>query len=149
MEEIKELLDITKRLKDKYHRDFTLDGKLEGDIGEVLVADMYGLELYESNSPIHDGEEITTKRKVQIKSSFKKNCYITGHNVPDFFIGINIHPDGTFEELFNGPGEFLIKHYIKARSLKLSRDNFYNLSFGVLTELNEQVPKELKIKRIK
>lgn len=149
MQEIEELLNITQRLKEKYQRDFTLDGKLVGDIGEVLVAEKYGIQLYESNSPVHDGEEKLTGRKVQIKSSFKRNCYLTGHTVPDYFIGINIHPDGSFEELFNGPGEFLIQHYIKARNLKLSRDNFYNLSYGILKGLNNKVPKDQKIKIIK
>jgi hypothetical protein len=149
MKEIKELLAITKKLKDKYpEKGFTLDGKLVGDIGEVLVAEKYGLELLPENTPIHDAKEKSTGRLIQIKSSFKKNCYLPGHAVPEFFIGININTDGSFEELFNGPGEYLIEHYVKARNIKLSRDNFYGLSYGVLLKLNKEVPVHLKIKTV-
>lgn len=48
MKEIKQLLSITKLLKDNplnHGRTFTLDGKLVGDIGEVLASEKYGLEL--------------------------------------------------------------------------------------------------------
>ena len=47
MKEISQILAITQSLRDKYAhlgKQFTLDGKLVGDIGEVLVAerDCYG-----------------------------------------------------------------------------------------------------------
>jgi hypothetical protein len=45
MQEIKQLLSITKTLKEKYNRSFSLDGRLVGDIGEVLAAEKYCLEL--------------------------------------------------------------------------------------------------------
>ena len=44
MQEIKQLIAITQSLKEKYkhhNKNFTLDGKLVGDIGEVLVAEHY------------------------------------------------------------------------------------------------------------
>ncbi len=37
MKEIKQILAITKKLKVKYGRNFLLDGKLVGDIAEVLA----------------------------------------------------------------------------------------------------------------
>ena len=54
MKEIKQLLEITGRLKKQYGRNFTLDGRLVGDIGEVLTAEKYGLELLSENTHIHD-----------------------------------------------------------------------------------------------
>lgn len=57
MQEITELLKIINQLKvkfEKHNRHFSLDGKLVGDIGEVLCAEQYGLELYPSNFPIYD-----------------------------------------------------------------------------------------------
>ena len=74
MKEIKQLLEITKKLRDnpKYQgRKFSLDGKLVGDKGEVLVAEKYGIKLFPENDIIHDGEEIATGRKVQIKKRQK------------------------------------------------------------------------------
>ena len=53
MQEIQQLLAITKQLLDNPNcqgRKFSLDGKLVGDIGEVLAAEKYGLELLSENA---------------------------------------------------------------------------------------------------
>ena len=151
MKEISQILKITQALRDKYShlgKQFTLDGKLVGDIGEVLVSEKYGIELYDENAPIHDGYEIATGRKVQIKSSFKYYSYFPYGDVPEYFLSVNISENGDLEELFNGPGRYIVEHYIVARKLKPYRKTFYTLSKGVLLKLNEQVPKEDKIKVI-
>lgn len=145
MKEIKELLAITKTLRGKYGRTFTLDGKLVGDIGEVLVAQEYGLELLPESSKIHDAIETSTNRKVQIKSSFKGYSYFPGEGkeIPDYFISVNITEEGNLEEMFNGPGEFIRKEYIIARKLKSTGE--YSLSRGVLEKLNKKVERTNKI----
>lgn len=106
MQEIKQLLSITKLLKEKYKRSFSLDGRLVGDIGEVLAAEKYGLELLSENTFRYDAKEIATSRMVQIKASFKNNSYFPfGENkLPDCFLSINILENGDIEELYNGPG---------------------------------------------
>jgi hypothetical protein len=43
MQEIKQLLEITQKLRTQYQRSFSLDGHLVDDIGEVLAAEKYGL----------------------------------------------------------------------------------------------------------
>ena len=151
MQEIKELLAITKKLKDKYihlNKQFSLDGKLVGDIGEVLVAEKYGIELYDENTAVYDGFEIATGRKVQIKASFKNYSYFPyGENkLPDFFLSVNILENGELEELYNGPGSFVMEHYIEAKKLKHYKESYYNLSKGRLKALNDLVPQEYKIK---
>ena len=147
MKEIKQLLEITKALKEKYpSKNFTLDGKLVGDIGGVLVSEKYGLELYSENAIIHDGEERVSGRKVQIKSSFKNYSYFPFAHVPEYFLSINISNDGEIEELFNGPGQFIVEHYIKARNLKAYNKTWYTLSKGVLQRLNNEVSLKDKIK---
>ena len=153
MQEIKELLAITKRLKDKYihlNKQFSLDGKLVGDIGEVLVAEKYGIELYDENTAIYDGFEITTGRKVQIKASFKNYSYFPyGENkLPDYFLSVNILENGELEELYNGSGSFLMEHYINKHNLKHYKESYYTLSKGRLRELNALVPAEEKIKEV-
>lgn len=154
MLEIKQLLEITKKLRDNpkhQGRQFSLDGKLVGDIGEVLAAEQYGIKLYDENAPIHDGEEIATGRKVQIKSSFKNYSYFPfgADKLPDYFLSINILENGELEELYNGPGHFIMDHYIIARNLKHYKETFYTLSKGRLKELNKQVPIEYKINKMK
>ncbi len=154
MEEIKQLLEITQKLKAKYihlNKQFSLDGKLVGDIGEVLAAEKYGLKLLDENAPIHDAEEITTGRMVQIKSSFKGYCYFPCGNerIPAYFLSINILETGEIVEIFNGPGKFIAEHYILKNNLKPYKNSYYTLSKGRLKELNELVPKEDKIKIVK
>lgn len=151
MLEIKQLLEITQKLRTQYQRSFSLDGRLVGDIGEVLVAEKYGLELYSENTAVHDGFEKATGRKVQIKASFKNYSYFPyGDNkLPDYFLSVNITENGELEELFNGPGHFIVEHYIKARGLKHYNETFYTLSKGILKELNKRVLIEEKIKFVK
>ncbi|WP_264558634.1 DUF6998 domain-containing protein [Flavobacterium sp. N2270] len=148
MQEIKQLLSITKTLKEKYKRSFSLDGRLVGDIGEVLAAEKYGLELLSENAFKHDAKEIATCRMVQIKSSFKNNSYFPfgEDKIPDYFLSINILENGDIEELFNGPGTYILEHYIKPRKLKHYKNTYYTLSKGVLRELNKEVLEKDKIK---
>lgn len=151
MQEIQQLLAITSALKEKYkhhNKSFTLDGKLVGDIGEVLVAEQYGLTLYGDNTPVHDGfvtgDEI---KKVQIKASFNNYFYFSKDlkNMPQYFIAVQLKEDGTFEEVFNGLGVLI---YDKMLShLPNERKHNYRLSVKKLLELNDD-PENDKIKRI-
>ena len=151
MEEIKQLLAITQKLKVRYehlNKRFTLDGKLVGDIGEVLAAEKYGLELFKENTEIHDAKEIATGRLIQIKSSFKGNSFFPfgKERQPHYFLSLHLSEDGEITELFNGPGQFIIDHYINVRNLKPYKNLYYTLSKGVLEELNSLVAKSQKIK---
>ena len=104
MQEIQQLLAITRALKEKYklhNKSFTLDGKLVGDIGEVLVAEQYGLTLYGDNTPFHDGFVTGDEnKKVQIKASFNNYFYFSKdlNNIPQYFIAVQLKEDGTFED---------------------------------------------------
>lgn len=154
MQEIKQLLEITKQLKEKYKplgRNFSLDGKLVGDIGEVLAAEKYGLELLSENAYKHDAKELATGRMIQIKASFKNYSYFPhgADKLPDYFLSINILENGEIEELFNGPGHFIVERYIKARKLNHYKETYYTLSKGFLKALNNEVPKDQKIKVVK
>jgi len=151
MQEIKQLLALTTKLRTQYGRNFSLDGRLVGDIGEVLVAEKYGIKLYPENTAVYDGHEIATGRKVQIKASFKNYSYFPycPTKLPDYFLSINILENGEIEELFNGPGHFIVEHYIILRKLKHYKESYYNLSKGVLKALNKLVLDGEKIKIIK
>lgn len=152
MKEIKELLKITHKLRERYKKQkkqFSLDGKLVGDIGEVLAAEKYGLRLLNENARVHDAEEKATGRMVQIKSSFKGYYYFPYGNPPEFFLANKIEEDGTLTEIFNGPGEYVVEQYIKARKIKHYKHHYYTLSRGVLEELNEEVDEKDKIKIVK
>ncbi len=151
MQEIQQLLAVTRALKEKYKhhcKSFTLDGKLVGDIGEVLVADHYGLTLYGDNKKVYDGFVTGDEnKKVQIKASFNNYFYFSKdlNNIPEYFIAVQLKEDGTFEEVFNGLGALI---YDKMLShLPNERKHNYRLSVKKLQELNND-PKNEKIRRI-
>lgn len=152
MEEIKQLLAITNKLRKQYpSKNFSLDGKLVGDIGEVLVAEKYGINLYKENAFKYDGKEIAPPhREVQIKASFKYNSYFPfgEDKIPEHFLSVNINNDGTLEELFNGPGKYIYDNYIVARNLKGYKNTEYQLAKNILLKLNKEVPSKDKIKEI-
>ncbi|HNQ67965.1 MAG TPA: hypothetical protein PKN32_06285 [Bacteroidales bacterium] len=149
MQEIKELLKITTKLKEKYcrfGRNFTLDGRLVGDIGEVLAAEKYDLNLLPENTPVHDGEEKNEpKRKVQIKASFKGNFQFPYGVIPNYFLSLQIDETGELTEIYNGPGKFVYDNYIVKNNLKAYKNSYYTLSKGSLMKLNSLVPKAEKI----
>lgn len=151
-EEIELLFAAINRLKEKYkhhNKLFTLDGKLVGDIGEVLVAEHYGLTLYGNNSPIHDGFVTSDKSKqVQIKASFNNYFYFTKNitKIPQYFIAVLLKEDGTFEEIYNGTGALVYEKLLS--HLPTERKHSYTLSSKKLQVLNND-PENDKIKLLK
>lgn len=104
------------------HRTFTIDGKLVGDLGEVIAALAYDLELGEVNQHNHDA--VTPDgRQVQIKASFG-DASLTFKTVPDYYLGIKLHRDGRFEEVFNGPGHVIHQHYAHRQGIGVNLLSF-------------------------
>ena len=102
-DKIKELYKITTELECTYPgRKFTVDGHLVGSIGEVIVAEHYGLSLLPNSTKIHDAVSKEGKM-VQIKTTQVKGISISSE--PDYVIVIRILSDGSWEEVYNGPGK--------------------------------------------
>ena len=71
-EAVKELYAVTGRLEAMYPgRRFTPDGHMVGSLGEVVAAEMHGLELFEASHPIHDA--VAPDGKL-VHFSTLKNC---------------------------------------------------------------------------
>ena len=143
-----ELLKLVKELKKEYpHKEFTLDGRLVGDIGEILVEENYQLKLYDSIKAKYDAETKNGK-KVQIKATFKSSLGFPCEEsvVPDYYLGIKINHDGSFIEIYNGPG---IKIWNAVKHLKVPKNNLYNVSVKKLEIINESVRKEERIPKRK
>lgn len=97
------------KLKEQFpEKAFTIDGRLVGDVGEVIAALEYAIDLYKVQTPVHDGET-SDGRKVQIKAAFKDELSLTA--VPEFYLGIRLFEDGAHEEIFNGPGSVIAERY--------------------------------------
>lgn len=123
-------------------KEFTIDGRLVGDIGEAIVQRDYEITLYEGLAKDYDGETPCGK-KVQIKATFKDS--LTFKKVSDYYLGIKIFENGTYEEIFNGPGNVIATEYSHRKGF-----GEYLLSFPNkrLRELSANIPSEARIKKL-
>lgn len=137
-EAVKQLLEIVERLRNAYkdqNKQFTLDGRLVGDIGEVLVEEAYEIKLFEDLQKHHDATS-TDGRLVQIKATMKDHLTFPVDHTPTYYIGIKIHSDGTFTEIFNGPG-LVARQAVKNR--KATKTNLHSVSISTLSKLSATV----------
>jgi hypothetical protein len=123
------------------HREFTIDGRLVGDIGEVIAALEYDLVLDDVSLPGHDA--VTSDgRRVQIKATFKDQ--LTFKTVPDFYLGFKLFADGRHEEIYNGPGDLIYKRYASRKGVGSTLLSF---PLSELRRLSTTVDPEARIPR--
>lgn len=138
---IQELYHITAQLEELYPgRHFTPDGHMVGSIDEVLAAETYGIELFTASAPVHD-EKAPDGRLVQIKATQVDAVGIS--ECPDCLIVLKILHDGSFEEVYNGPGA-------PAWDVagKLQKTSQRHVSLSKLRALHELVAESDRIPRI-
>lgn len=140
-DKIKQLYKITNELEQTYPgRKFTVDGHLVGSIGEVIVAEHYGLSLLPNSTKTHDA--ISKEGKlVQIKATQVKGVAISSE--PDYLIVIRLLSDGSWEEIYNGPGKVAWDN-----AGKLQKNGQRNISLSKLQNLMDSVDINDKIARI-
>ena len=133
---VSDLLKIVNRLQQEYpHRRFTLDGRLVGDIGEILAEQFYDIKLHEGMQKHHDAVT-SDNRNVQIKATMKNSLTFPADHVPDYYLGIQILPTGKMKEIYNGPAK-PIADYLKRR--KNPKNNLHSVSFTILQKINENI----------
>jgi hypothetical protein len=115
--------------------------RLVGDIGEILVAASYEIDLFEVMRRHHDGRT-TDGRLVQIKTTMKESLTFPAHNIPEYYLGIKVSKDGSFEEVFNGPRR-IAWEAVKER--KSPRANLHSISIRALMKLSSTVSVEDRI----
>ncbi len=138
-ERIREALDLIFRgiaiLQTEFtNRRFTIDGRLVGDIGEIIAAAEFDVVLDEVGQADHDGHT-SDGRHVQIKATFKDSLTFT--TTPELYLGFKLYPDGGHEVVFNGPGEIIFNEYKHRQGIGVKQ-----LSFPIsrLKELSTTVP---------
>lgn len=122
-------------------RQFTIDGRLVGDIGEVIAELEYDITIDKISQPGYDGTTSDGKR-VQVKATFKNS--LTFSSVPDLYLGLKLNEDGTFEEIYNGPGHHIGTRYKHRRGLG---ENLLSFPIGELKKLQLLVGPHEKIRR--
>ncbi len=141
---VKEMLAIVRRLCKAYpQKKFTLDGRLVGDIGEVLVEAEYKLKLFADQKKHHDGK-CSDGRLVQIKATMQKKLTFPADHVPKYYIGVQLHNDGTFVEIFNGPGKIAAE---AVRNRAKPKANLHVVTIAALQKLQTRVKPEKRIPR--
>ena len=141
---VKEMLKIVEALQKQYSKKkFTLDGRLVGDLGEILVEKDYDLELYPGLEKHHDGKT-PDGRKVQIKTTMKNSLTFPVDHTPEYYIGIKILPDGSYYEVFNGPGSVAGK---AVKNRKPTKNNLHSITLSALEKLSKSVSTQDRIQR--
>ena len=140
-DKIKQLYKITNELEQAYPgRKFTVDGHLVGSIGEVIVAEHYGLSLLPNSTKTHDAVSKEGKQ-VQIKATQVKGIAISSE--PDYLIVIRLLSDGSWEEIYNGPGKAAWDN-----AGKMQKNGQRPISLSKLRNLMDSVDINDKIARI-
>ena len=123
---------------------FSLDGKLIGDIGEVIALKAFGLARLPEGEKTHDLKAPDGKL-VQIKATQKdKDSKGVGLGLEkktfEHLIVIEFDQEGFYEVLYNGPGSYIDEARKHKSSASLSRKQ--------LRELQQQVPESKKLKLV-
>lgn len=130
------------RLKTEFpSRKFTIDGRLVGDIGEVIAALEYDIALDTVSQPDHDGTTPDGKR-VQVKATFRDS--LTFKSTPEYLLGFKLYPDGRYEEIYNGPGALIFEKYKHRSGIGSTLLSFPNRA---LRELSATVSNDQRIAR--
>ena len=123
------------------NRRFTIDGRLVGDIGEMMAELHFLIELDEVQQALHDGTA-DDDRRVQVKATFKES--LTFKTVPEVYLGLKLYEDGTFEEIYNGPPGPIVEEYGHRAGFG---EQLLSFPISRLRELNAQVAEEARIER--
>jgi hypothetical protein len=123
------------------HRRFTVDGRLVGDIGEVIAELEYDVVLHTVSQPGHDCIA-SDGRNVQIKATFKDS--LTFKTTPDYYLGFKLYRDGRYEEVFNGPGRLIYERFAHRSGIGITLLSFSNAE---LRELAKRVPENERIRK--
>src|SRR3990172_523178 len=67
---------------------------------------------------------------------------LTFKTVPDYYLGFKLNPDGTYEEIYNGPGNRIFERFSHRKGIGLVLLSFPN---NELKELSKDVPENERI----
>lgn len=122
-------------------RHFTPDGHMVGSLGEALVADAYGLELKTASNKGHDA---LTPAGLEVEIKATQGNAVAFRSQPQHAIVIKILPDGTFEEIYNGPGAPVWEQFAGKR---LPSNGQFQVSLSALRRLNQLVDATRRVPR--
>lgn len=119
---------------EKLGRRFTLDGRLLGDIGEIIAWQNFDLILDEKSQDTHDAT-FGDGLRVNIKVTLKDKIHI--RKIPDYCLALKLHPDASYEVIYNGPGNLILQRWQHLKGIGVTQIGFENTH---LSALDKSVP---------
>ena len=120
---------------------FTPDGHLVGSLGEALASHYYGITLYPASHKKHDGQ----KEGIQVQVKATQGNRVAIRSEPEHLLILKLHKDGTFDEVYNGPGKPVWAQVVhKPRP----SNGQYQIGLAKLLKLDEQVADGQRLQRI-
>ena len=136
---IMELYRLTNELERMFPgRHFTPDGHLVGSIGEALAAYYYDLDLLPASSKDEDAK--WKSFSVEIKATQRASIAI--RHPPELLLVLKLHPDGTWTEIYNGPGDIVWSPLI---SKKRPSNGQFTVSLSTLRKLMPSISPEQRM----
>lgn len=140
---IRALYGIVGKLEEMFPgRPFTPDGHMVGSLAECFAQYYYGIELYGCSNRGHDGRH--EQRKVEIKAT--QGNRVALRSEPEFLLVFRLNKDGSFEEIYNGPGDLVWK-LVEGR--KRPSNGQYQVSLQQLRATMLNVPESKRLKRVR
>jgi hypothetical protein len=105
------------------------------------VADAYNLELKAASNK---GYDAVTENGLEVEIKATQSNSVAFRSQPQHTIIIKILRDGTFEEIYNGPGA-LVWEYFKGK--RLPSNGQFQVSLSKLRQLNQTVAQADRVPR--
>lgn len=125
---VRQLYDITAKLRGIHRLKFPLDGLLVGDIGEAWAVEALGYKLLRPGLPTHDAIDPSTGRHVQIKTT--QNNSVALKVGADELLVLKLHTSGKVEVVWHGDNATAW-----AAAGKLQKNTERSISFSRLAKL--------------
>ena len=139
---IKQIYDLVSELETMFAgRHFTPDGHMVGSIGEALAAHYYDLQLLTASTKGHDA--VKDGKRIEIKATQGSSAAF--RSSPEHALVLKINKDGSFVEIYNGPGERI---WAQFAGKKLPSTGQFQISLKKLKELNSLVAEQERIQRV-
>jgi hypothetical protein len=140
---IREIYRLVAELEDMFPgRPFTPDGHMVGSIGECHAAYCYGVQLLPPSSEGRDASK--DGRSIEIKAT-QGDC-ISLRSEPEHLLVLRISKDGSFEEIYNGPGNLVWA--LVAQKSRPSNGQ-YQVRISSLRNLMKNVAQDQRLPRVR
>lgn len=136
MKETQAIYRALRNLAKRFGGGFTPEGVLVASLGEVLAEEKYDLELLPPKAQAFEAVDCLGS-KVLIRCSQRNSTSIKKAARAQMLLALNLLPDGTIEEVFNGPAFMAL---VLEGGKQTDSKGSVGLSHNKLRTLNKSVP---------